>query len=254
MILPKQQLLELLIRFDPLLIDSDVVYESATAHFSKKEISNESSFNEEFKVALDDFFGKVWRTHINEGFEQKVSLIYSRLVHTDKELRRVGDTAWFDGTKVFKVASWPSQEIIHGKNVYVNEPDEQTIFLETNETTLDDMVHVSDDLALYFDPNGRVLAPGHGLDNLYLDQLADTPTALPSFIQGQVYIKTPSPELLAELRYVSIGSLGDIQYDKNSKIIYFGDKIGDTNIEVSSGFILSLLNGRIVNAWIKISE
>lgn len=253
MTLQKQQLLELLIFFDPLSINSDVVYESVTDHIGKKDIENEASFKQEASNALDIFFGDAWHSHTKEGFDEKISLIYSRLTHVDEKLDSVGDSVWFDGTKIFKVVSWPTQDIIHGRNIYINDAHDQEIFLETSEVSLGKMVHISEDLALYFDENGRILAPGHGLDNLYLDNFPDTPTTLPKYIQGQAYIKTPNTELLEERDYINTESLGDMQYDRTSQVIYFGGVIGELNVEVSSDFIISISNEKIVNAWIKIS-
>lgn len=214
------------------------------------------SFAKEMTIALEKVYGTGWLLNQEVSRDVVMHVLYSSVKASVKP-EVIRDSVWYDGS-ICRFVFCGSTQIPIGKTFYFrdNKSSDQGFNFETNfQKPKTILINFSDELSVGIDQMGRLLYPAHYFDNLFLEEESSTALELPQNItKGRVYIVEPSMEILEECRYLKISTLSSFTVDKEKKIIQFGKQVGEVNIEVVSGFVLSFSQDRLINAWLKIEN
>lgn len=214
-------------------------------------------FREKVTNALKDLYGEGWLLNPNINEEVLTRVLYAGLANDHKASLALSKDYWSKGN-ICKFITCESNEIPVGKTVYVRDDtnSDQTLkFISESVKTVDTVRIDFGDLSIEIDNTGRVLYPSHFFDNLFLEEQNHSDIDLPKdSIKGRAYIIEPSFEALKERRHFDLETLNTLRVDKVKNLLQFGEKVGRTNIEVASGFVLSFDDGQLVNAWLKVES
>lgn len=246
--------------FDPVLSanrDSDL-YAQVASLISGQKMRDQEHFSAIVKGSFAKIYGgDNWRLNPETSQDTWIEVMYNHLI-APRKLQGLTSNARNDGNQL-EFISFPTTSMADGETEYYEDESGNGLRFSWRDRDAEHIeaikrIQIGSSLGLALDQYNRVLYPEHFLDNLFLNDLPNEILKMPHHIVGRVYLLQPPPDNIEDLSYYSSPNLEAVSFDKQQRLIRFGEAVNGQYIEVARGFLLSILHNRIVSAWVRLSQ